>query len=195
MFGGKAVEYAGGAHKPWKEVGCMRGSGWLALVVVAAVVVAGCGGGVTNGGPVGGIFDSTAWEGTWVGQWTNTTFSSTGPATIAIAEGLVAGTADVNFDMDGAVFGQADPPAVQMTVAYDDTGIDAQVNGTQLGDLAFTIDANDNVQGSFTNVPGGGIARVDFTGQRNGNTITINYTVTFAGGGGTAAGNLVVTKQ
>lgn len=173
----------------------MRRCGLLALVAVSTVALLGCGGGVTNGGPVGGTFDSTAWEGTWAGQWTNTTFSSVGPATIVIAQGPTVGTADVTFDMDGAVFGQADPPAISMTVNYDNTGINAQVNGTQLGDLAFTITANDSVQGSFTNVPGGGIARVDFTGQRNGNTITINYTVTFAGGGGTARGNLVVTKQ
>jgi len=44
-------------------------------------------------------------------------------------------------------------------------------------------------------VPGGNIDRVNFTGRRSGDTITINYTVEFAGGGNPATGVLTATLQ
>lgn len=176
----------------------MRRFGWLLLVVlaIAGVMLAGCGGDDNgNGGPVNGTFDAASWDGTWDGQWVNQTFNSTGGATFDVDVNVATQTIAVTADLDGAVFGQADPPPINMSLQYTDSGVSATVNGTQLGDLAFTIDESGNVQGSFTNVPGGGIARVDFTGQRVGNTLTINYTVQFSGGGNPATGVLTVNLQ
>jgi len=174
--------------------------GWLLLIVavVAAVIVGGCGGsdnGNGNGGSVTGTFNAAAWDGTWLGQWLNQTFNSTGAASFSFTVNESAKTIDVTWDMDGAVFGQADPAPITMNLQYDDTGINAQVNGTALGDLAFTVDADGNIEGSFTNVPNAAIAQVTFTGQRNGNTITLNYTVQFAGGGNPATGSVTVNLQ
>mgnify|MGYP001024411844 CR=1 FL=1 len=172
----------------------MRKTGWLLLVllVAAAALIAGCDGG-DNGN--GGTFDATAWDGTWTGQWVNQTFNSTGAAEFVIQTDLVDQEVDVQADLDGAVFGRADPDPINMHVQYTDSGIDATVDGTNLGDLSFTIGPNGNMQGSFTNVPNAAIDTVTFTGQRSGNTITINYTVNFAGGGNPAHGVVTVTRQ
>ncbi|MBD3293515.1 MAG: hypothetical protein GF393_11365 [Armatimonadia bacterium] len=176
----------------------MRRMGWLMLVVVAvaAVVVAGCDGdGNGNGGPITGTFDAAAWDGTWDGQWLNQTFNSTGDASFEITVDEVAQTLAIVADMDGAVFGQADPPPINLNLQYTDAGANGNMAGTPLGDLAFTIDANDNIQGRFTNIPNAAIDEVTFTGQRNGNTITLNYTVQFAGGGNPATGTVTVNLQ
>lgn len=170
--------------------------GTMMLVAVAALVIAGCSGDdACDREPDTGTFNPAAWDGTWVGQWLNQTFDSSGAATFEIAVSEAQRTAGVRFDMDGNVFGQADPPPIETTISYDSSGVDHQFSGTPLGDLAFSIDASGRIQGSFTNVPGAGISRVDFTGQRSGNTITINYTVHFSGGGSPASGVVTVTRR
>jgi hypothetical protein len=48
--------------------------------------------------------------------------------------------------------------------------------------VTLNISPTGQISGSLTNIPGGGISRVDFTGTATTSTITFNYTITFVGG-------------
>jgi len=189
----------------------MRTSGWtvLAIVAVAALVVfAGCdgdgtaappnGGGGGNGGGNGtGGFDATAYEGTWSGQWTNQTFATQGPITMTIdatPTGTQSGTADLQIDLGGNVFGQLSPNPINIQLAWDENGATGSVPGTQIGDISLSIGADGGIQVDVTNVPASAIESVSVNGTSDANSISLNYTINFTAGG-PATGVINLTKQ
>jgi len=126
------------------EVFGVQKTGWIlpALTVVVALVNAGCDG--DDGGGTR-IFHAASWAGTWEGDWENQTFASSGDATFDIAVNAATKTVNLTVDLDGPVFGQADPAPIQLNLQYTDDGVDATLAGTALGDLAVTIDENGNI--------------------------------------------------
>lgn len=117
--------------------------------------------------------------GRYVGAWTNTTFGSTGKAVIMIQ---VSGTnANLVFDMDGFVFGQVDPPIINMpgTVQGDVIQIDNHGIGI-FGDIKGSVDATrGTLTATLTNVPGGFIRQVTAVGTITNAVINLDYTVDF----------------
>jgi len=175
------------------------------LLVVACIVgVFGCDtsssppanggdGGGNGGGGNGGGFDPTIYAGNWTGQWLNTTYTTTGAASATVTVDQGAGTVSFNMDMDGNVLGGTNPPPVDFTGTYNATGATFNATGTVFGDVAATVDANGNISGTLTNLPGGNVNRVEVTGSLTATTMNINYTVFFTGGG-TANGVLTLNK-
>ncbi|MBU6401293.1 MAG: hypothetical protein KGS61_13340 [Verrucomicrobia bacterium] len=119
--------------------------------------------------------------GRYVGAWTNITFGSTGKAVIAIQ---VTGTnANLAFDMDGYVFGQMDPPLINMpgTVQGDIIQLDDQGVG-MFGNITGNVDAtHGTLTATLTNIPGGFILQVTATGTVTNSAINLAYTVSFPG--------------
>ena len=115
--------------------------------------------------------------GTYVGSWTNTTFGSTGGAMIDIQFDGTNYTATA--DLDGNVFGLADPPPVVFTGAPDGGGgaILNLVDDPLFGDLSGTVSAAGVIQATFSDLPVAFITEVTADGQIGGGMIHIDYAV------------------
>ena len=120
--------------------------------------------------------------GEFVGSWNNTTFGSSGAASINITEvspGIVEGT----LDLDGFVGGLLDPAPETRQVAVDETGLidstseDSLINGTWRLRLTpqgeITIEVRDI---------GMGFVNFDATGSRVGDSVNLSYDVGIAVG-------------
>lgn len=134
--------------------------------------------------------------GNWNGQWTNTTFNSTGAAHLEVTADTEQKTVQFVIDVDGNVLGGSDPDPITLGGTYNDAGITIESTINTFGDLTLTIDAEGNINGTAVNVPNQYIEKIDFNGTATPETITINYTVTFTAdaGGGTAAGIFTLNK-
>jgi Carboxypeptidase regulatory-like domain len=131
--------------------------------------------------------------GTWAGTWRNTSFGTTGTIAMVVTVDTVAQTMQIVLDVNGNVFGGADPPAETFNGPYTTTGATLTRPSSVFGNVTVTVTPTGQITGSATNVPVSTISRLDFTGTATATTITINYTVTFVGGG-TAVGVATLTK-
>jgi len=134
--------------------------------------------------------------GNWNGQWTNTTFNSTGAAQLEVTADTDQKTVQFVIDVDGNVLGGSDPDPITLGGTYGDTGINISSTVNTFGDLTLTIDAEGNISGTAINVPNQFIEKIDFDGTATSESININYTVTFTAGagGGTAVGVFVLNN-
>jgi len=117
--------------------------------------------------------------GNWTGTWKNNTFSTQGTETLAIAVDTVAQTMNITLDVNGSVFGGADPAAETLSTTYTLTGATFTKTSPVFGNFSLAITPAGSLTGSATSVPGGSITRVDFTGTITPTLITVNYTITF----------------
>ncbi len=135
-------------------------------------------------------------SGNWAGGWRNNTFGTSGSATMTLGSDTIGQTFQATLDLNGSVFGLGDPPPQTFNGTYTPaSGATINVTSPVFGTLAATVSPAGQISGSLTGVPGGSISRVDLTGTATPTVITINYTITFAGGGGTATGVLTLNKQ
>jgi len=151
---------------------------------LAAAVVAG-----------GQRFDATAYAGTWLGEWHNTTFGSSGAASATITVDTSTMTFTLVSDLDGFVFGASDPPPETYTGPYDENGVSLTANSETFGTTHMTVTPDGQVSGSSTDVPNASIDSVQYSGTITPTTYSVSYTVVFSGGGGTADGVVTMTKQ
>lgn len=143
-----------------------------------------------NGG--GGTFDPAAFVGTWSGTWTNTTFSSTGAVSVVITQ---AGS-DLGFsvDLDGNVFGGANPAAENFTASFDTSRATlASTTSAVYGDVTATLNANGSITINGTNI-NGQVASFTLTGDFDATQMTCNVAITFDTNA-TAAATGTLTKQ
>lgn len=90
----------------------------------------------------------------YTGSWKNTTFGSSGAMKIDLT--IKDGRAKGSLDLDGNVFGGADPPAIPFNFPFNPNKAGKfKVNGTLLGNLAGTYDTNGDLNVTITNSPGG----------------------------------------
>lgn len=162
----------------------------LASLVAPFVLLACSGGGGGGGGST--TFDANTYAGTWSGTWTNTTFSSTGAVSVTVAPS--GSTYTLQFDMDGNVFGGANPAAESFTASISSANatlvsITSNVYGTLIG----TLNADGTLTGSGAAIPGA-VDTFTLTGTWTATTITANVTITFDAGG-SANANATLTKQ
>lgn len=118
---------------------------------------------------------------TYVGSWVNTTFGSSGAATIVLD---LAGTdLTVIFDLDGPVFGGFDPPALTVTGTFDTTsgGTISASDHPVFGDVSATVSPTGFVSGMATDVPDPFIVSASFMGPVTPAGLIIDYEVFFAG--------------
>lgn len=162
----------------------------LACTLLAAL--AGCSG---SGGGTAATFDPAPWVGTYNGTWQNTTFATTGNSTLTIAADTNAQTMTITLAMTGNVFGAGTPTDLVLSGDYTSTQLTANTaaHHPTYGDVTLTVDGNGNVSGTGTNITGGSVSSMTYTGTISGTSATINYTVQLTGGG-TAQGVVNVTK-
>jgi hypothetical protein len=169
-----------------------RTSGLVAIATVSLVALVGCNGG--NG--VVAPLDFTTLAGNWPGNWTNTTFGSTGGAGLDITVDNVAQTAHVVVTLTGTVLGGPAPPPFALDGTYNGTAMTFNTNLPGLGDLAVEITTGGVLTASLTNMTNPLFTRVDLTGTVTGTEMNGRYRVTFspAGGGAIADGVVGVAK-
>ena len=131
-----------------------------------------------------GCLSATDFAGNWTGNWVNNTFGSSGSASMAVTINTSNQTFVANLMLSGNVFGSG-PVSQTFSGAYSTSAPTTFTqNGTQFGNVSVTIASGGAITGSATNIPNASINRMDFTGTATSQKITINYTVTFTGGGG-----------
>jgi hypothetical protein len=99
------------------------------------------------------------------GAWTNLTFNSTGAAHVGVV--VDGANATINFDLDGFVFGAADPPLIVVPGTIDNGILHLDSKGlSTYGDVTGSINlATGNTLIDLTNVPNPRIAHVKLTGK------------------------------
>jgi len=172
-----------------------QGKRLLAIILLAAVVfVSGCGSDSNTAPPVNLALTDVI--GNWSGPWHNTTFNSTGNTTLGITGDQVAQTASAVLNMTGPVLGGTFGAPETFNGPFTSNGFTFSGTSAVFGTFQLAMDSHGVISGSGTNLPNPLIQRVDFTGNATATTMTINYTVTFAAGGGLPAqGTINLTKQ
>lgn len=137
--------------------------------------------------------DWEAFEGNWVGQWTNTTFGSTGAITATLTIDVATLEATLLLDVDGFVFGTQDPMPFTVVSPLGPTRIEVDHDAPLHGPVRLTLEPGD-FDVSSVNVPADGIDAWTYTGTNTETSHTGTFTVDFSGGGG-ASGTVNVQKQ
>lgn len=133
--------------------------------------------------------------GNWTGSWHNTTFDTSGPASLAMTVNSSAKTYSATITLGGNVFGGSAPPPQTFAGSYSSTtGVTYSGSSPVFGDIAFTISPTGAINGSLTNVPSPNVSGVTFSGAVTPTTMTVNYTATLKAGG-TASGVLTLTHS
>ena len=133
--------------------------------------------------------------GNWTGNWSNTTFLTTGPAALTISINAAAKTYSATLTLGGNVFGGNAPGPQTLTGSYSSaTGVSYSGHSDLFGDLTFTISPAGAISGSATNVPGANVSSLTFTGTATPTTIHISYSLTLKTGG-TATGVVTLTHS
>jgi hypothetical protein len=141
-----------------------------------------------------GFEQASAFAGEWSGSWENTTFGSSGDARAAI-DVQPDGTATFTVDLDGMVFGMLDPDPMTYEGTYDANGATFEAPGDPLfGDLAISVTPAGDVTINGELVPVDGIASLSASGTISSDSIQLEYTVVFTGGG-EAMGVLNLVKE
>ena len=133
--------------------------------------------------------------GTYAGTWTNTTFGSTGAAsmTMTVTE---AGDVSMDWDLGGGVFGFGDPDGENQGLNVADLADGEMVSTTLFGDMQVTVSTDfTRLTLDAEDVPAAGIQafRALATWSADG-SITGTYEVEFEGGGDPAVGTFELTR-
>lgn len=143
-------------------------------------------------------FDVAAYAGSWTGTWNNTTFSSTGAASMTIAVDESAKTISVTIDLDGNVFGGSDPAAFLISGGYTNTAISFGGDSALFGSYTVSITPEGVVSGTLHPNPTY-FHSATITGTCTDTSINITYniyrTVTEPGDTLYATGTLTLTKS
>jgi hypothetical protein len=186
QIGALLSQYAPGVSQAYARVTRTGGQNGF---VAYAVVNDGANPGERSGdGAFVGLETQTAVNATFTGSWHNTTFGSTGAASLTIAgdsyDQTYAGTSVVN----GNVFGGAAPPPEMYASIFTPSGGTFTTHSAFYGDVTITALPNGTITGTAENVPSASVSRATFTGTisppgANAQTITANATIFFRAGG------------
>jgi hypothetical protein len=136
------------------------------------------------------------------GAWTNLTFGSTGAAHVGVV--ISGANATIDFDLDGFVFGAADPPLIVVPGVVENGILKLDSKGlSTYGDVTGSINlATGDTLIDLTKVPNPRIAHVKLTGKVSAGgpgslgKLDLQYLVDFPPGSvpATANGVLVATQ-
>jgi hypothetical protein len=135
------------------------------------------------------------YQGTFKGSWNNTTFGSTGSMTWIISADPASRRITIDVTVGGNFFGGSGAPGETIILTHLATGT---IRGTSpaFGDISGTITPDGRLTITLKNISGGLIKQVDVTGSfTGGDTIAIDYSVTFTAGGAKAAGKVKLLKS
>lgn len=141
-----------------------------------------------------GMVDPTMFAGSYSGTWFNTSFLSTGGATIDISVDMKSREASMTIDLNGNVFGGVDPPPDTFSGSIDSRGWDLQATSPSLGDVHFYITPDGLIYGISENVPSPSIDSVIYNGRIEDGRIMIQTLIQFPGGSAPAQSYLDVSR-
>lgn len=134
------------------------------------------------------------YAGAWIGTWTNTTFSSTGSASLTISVDTGESTAEMELDLNGNVFGGADPAAVTFSGPYTASALTVSGTNALFGPTTFTFSSSGAITGMATPAASADVNTVEFTGTGTPTAINIAYTIRTSASAVFATGTLTFTR-
>ena len=132
--------------------------------------------------PSSGGFDIKPFLGVYEGTWTNKTTGASGPAVITVEANEAEKTVTLTLDFGGNYLGLNDPPPFPLTAKYDDNGAAVRGESDILGKMDITIDTQGNIIGNLTDLVGGTIPSMTYTGKIGDGRLDTDYTVTLSDG-------------
>ncbi len=137
-------------------------------------------------------FTSANYTGTYIGTWTNTTFSSTGAASIVVSTS--GSNLSALLDLDGGIFGGSDPAAETLTLTVGDTSATLDTHTSSVyGGMSGTINGNNQVTAAGSDITGS-VASFSLSGTWTTTSIDVTVTITFDDAS-TASATATLTKQ
>ena len=151
----------------------------------------------SGGGASADPLDAVAqFEGTYNGSWTNTTFGSTGAASVAVGLDRANASIGLTLTLGGNAFGgsASAPETLTGRIGNGQAAFESATLGHTTIDLAVTTEAFEITLAS-SDVPSARIATFTATSTvKDANTIGFEYTVTFRDGTAPATGTGTLTK-
>lgn len=195
--GGGAVA---GSSQNTSADGTARPAGWTlgpaagANTVTATAAATGVAGNPLTFTAIGGLNVAT-YAGSWSGTWVNSTFGSTGTASVVIAAGASPNQVTLSHSGTGTVLGGSGAPLeTRSNQPYTPAAFTLTTTSGTFGDIVLNVDGAGNITGSGTNVPNPAIQRWDCTGTITPAQIRLSFTVSFKAGT-VASGTISVNKQ
>jgi len=135
------------------------------------------------------LYTPTQLVGNYTGVWNNTTFGSTGSASMQISYNATTKVASITFDVNGNVFGGADPTPETWTCTVGIDGCKASFNSSVFGAGTFVLRPDGTMY--IRSVPSIGYFNMD--GYLTSTNLWGAYTVGL-GGGVKAVGTFSLSK-
>tara|TARA_R110000765_G_scaffold83815_7_gene162592 strand:- start:7817 stop:8416 length:600 start_codon:yes stop_codon:yes gene_type:complete len=115
--------------------------------------------------------------GLFEGGWENTTFGSSGGASMLI-ESLGGADVQITVDLDGFVFGGADPDPFVITGSVGATGfVPDAFDDENFGEMSGGVDENGVVAIDLANAAGGSFSLVTLRGTAIGDSVDLDYEI------------------
>lgn len=155
----------------------------LLPLIIFSLILTACGSSSTPTEPPSkGGFDIKPFLGVYEGTWTNKTTGASGPAVITVEANGAEKTVTLTLDFGGNYLGLNDPPPFPLTAKYDDNGAAVRGESEILGKMDITIDTQGNIIGNLTDLVGGTIPSMTYTGKIGNGRLDTDYTVTLSDG-------------
>jgi len=155
----------------------------LNLMLLCSLLLTACGSSpAPTQVPSSGGFDIKPFLGVYEGTWTNKTTGASGPAVITVEANEAEKTVTLTLDFGGNYLGLNDPPPFPLTAKYDDNGAAVRGESDILGKMDITIDTQGNIIGNLTDLVGGTIPSMTYTGKIGDGRLDTDYTVTLSDG-------------
>ncbi len=125
---------------------------------------------------------------TFSGTWNNTTFGSSGAASLVISGDTYTQQYTSTSTLGGNVFGSAAPPAEHVSGVFTLAGGTFAESSAFFGNSSTTVTPDGRITGALSDIPSPSVSRTTFTGtivppSLQAQTITIDSTIFFRAGG------------
>ena len=135
------------------------------------------------------MFSPSSFSGTYSGSWSNTTFGSSGSASLVVAVPSSGSTVTMQLTLGGNVFGGAPPPPESWSCTFSGSSCRSTFNSVTFGVTTVVLESD----GSLifrSRLPGGGFFNLD--GTMTSSRLTADYAVRF--GSVSAVGTYLLNK-
>ncbi len=127
-------------------------------------------------------FNASQYAGTYTGNWTNTTFGSTGTTSATVSVNSASSTMSIAFVVTGQVLGTGGVNTTQSGLYSSNGAAVSNIVVPVMGTVNFAIDAVGNITASGTNIPNQAINKWNAGGTITATQVRMTYTVTFNDG-------------
>jgi hypothetical protein len=135
-----------------------------------------------------------ALAGTYTGEWTNTTFGSSGGVGVVFEVDAAAATATLALDLAGSVFGGGDPEPLIVEFDLSIGGPYAGSNGL-FGDFTVEVDADGHVVMTAPSIPALTGMTMVTEGEFTGSGFAATYVITHPAGSVFAEGTMTAQRD